>query len=206
MRRWAWVAFLVAALGAAAPALAQSSCAQALTRIAPQACTQPPFLSLWATMDALEQNTTALLRGRFERTLRVCRGVAGSDPMPCLERRVWARIAELGRARDADSAVGRYLGPAGRAVELLPASADGYTRIRISLPQPNNRQCAIDLDTWRLRGEQTFVGERAPGDPSSYCDFRLRRIGPDVVIAGAALCRAACAPDLDYAGRYHLQR
>jgi hypothetical protein len=206
MKRWAWVAFLLVALGVSAPAVAQSSCAQALARIAPQACVAPDFLSLWATMDRLEQPAGAPLRGRFERTLKVCRGVAGSDPMPCLERRVWGRIAELARARDAESAVGRYLGSMGRAAELPPASAGGYTRIRIALPQPNDRQCAIALDTWRLRGEQTFVGERIPGAPSSYCDFKLRRIGRDVVIAGAALCRAACAPDVDYAGRYRLQR
>jgi hypothetical protein len=198
---------LAALLWCAAPtALAQAGCAQSLARIAPQACAQAGFTDLWRTMDGLERADTQPSRARFETILRVCRGVAGSDPLPCLERRLWGRIAHLARAGDPASAVGRYLGPDGRAVALWPADAAGYTRIRVSLPQPNDRGCALNLETWRLRGEQTFVGERTPGDTASYCDFKLRRIGRDVVVAGDALCRAACAPDIDYAGRYQLQR
>lgn len=206
MSRLCALAF-VGFVGLCAPAaIAQAPCAAAVSAIAPQACGQAEFANLWATMDALERADLKPSRARFEQTLRVCRGVAGSDPMPCLERRVWGRIAALARAGEATSAVGRYLGPAGRAVALWPSSEAGYTRIRISVPQASDRACALELETWRVRGELTFVGERSPGVRASFCDFKLRRIGRDVVVAGDALCRAACAPDVDYAGRYSLQR
>jgi hypothetical protein len=201
-----WALLLLVALGAPSASAQQARCAAALARIAPQACAEPGFLGLWQTMDMLERADAQPSRARFEATLRVCRGVPGSDPLPCLERRIWKRISDLARAGDPASAVGRYLGPEGRAVALWPADAAGYTRVRISLPLPSDRGCALTLETWRLRGEQTFVGERMPGEPASFCDFKLRRIGRDVVVAGDRLCRATCAPDVDYAGRYRLQR
>jgi hypothetical protein len=37
-------------------------------------------------MDMLERADAQPSRARFEATLRVCRGVPGSDPLPCLER------------------------------------------------------------------------------------------------------------------------
>jgi hypothetical protein len=200
MKRLWWVLAACSALVFTSPAQAQ--CAAVLARVAPQACTEPSFANLWAQLDRLETPAVAATRARFERVLRVCRGLPGSDPMPCLERRVWLRIAELARSSDSASSVGRYLGPAGQAVEIWPPDAVGYTPVTIRMPQPQDRTCTLDLTMWRLRGELTFVGELRSGDPASYCDVRLRRIGGQVILGGQAQCRAVCAPDADYRGEY----